>query len=94
MSKVIIPKSLTSIGDSAFSLGLKLTEITLQNSVTSIGRRAFYGCSALLKINFNGTSVQWNAITKGEEWYYTNGANGNPNLVVVCENGKIYYTSK
>ena len=94
MSKVIIPKSLTSIGDSAFSLCLKLTEITLQNSVTSIGRRAFYGCSALLKINFNGTSVQWNAITKGEEWYYTNGANGNPNLVVVCENGKIYYTSK
>ena len=40
----IIPNSVTSIGDHAFSLCSGLTSITIPNSVTSIGESAFYGC--------------------------------------------------
>ena len=43
-------KTVTSIGDSAFSGRSSLTTIELPDSVTSIGDRAFRGCSALTSI--------------------------------------------
>ena len=42
--KTIIPNSVTSIGEGAFS-GCSLTSLTIPNSVTSIGDFAFFGCS-------------------------------------------------
>ena len=42
--KTIIPNSVTSIGEGAFS-GCSLTSLTIPNSVTSIGDFAFSGCS-------------------------------------------------
>ena len=46
----IIPNSVTSIGNSAFSDCSSLTAITIPNSVTSIGENAFQGCSKLIAI--------------------------------------------
>ena len=46
----IIPESVTSIGDYAFSVCSSLTSITIPNSVTSIGDDAFYGCSGLTSV--------------------------------------------
>ena len=46
----IIPSSVTSIGDHAFSGCSSLTSITIPNSVTSIGDYAFSGCSGLTSI--------------------------------------------
>ena len=45
----VIPNSVTSIGNSAFS-GSALTSITIPNSVTSIGNEAFYNCKSLSSI--------------------------------------------
>ena len=49
---------MTSIGDSAFSF-CGLTEITIPDSVTSIGDNAFYNCSGLTEITIpdNVTSI-------------------------------------
>ena len=47
----VIPSSVTSIGDSAFSGCNSLTSISIPASVTSIGFSAFRGCSSLASIS-------------------------------------------
>ena len=57
ITSVIIPDSVTTIGDMAFFDCSLLTTVTLSNSVKTIGSAAFYGCSALTNINIP-SSVQ------------------------------------
>ena len=50
MSNVVIPNSVTSIGDSAFLDCCSLTDIVIPDGVTSIGDYAFLGCYSLTDI--------------------------------------------
>ena len=61
----VIPNSVTSIGDLAFSGCSGLTSITIPNSVTSIGDMAFSGCSGLTSITIPNsvTSIGYGAFT-------------------------------
>ena len=47
LSEIVIPSSVTSIGDSAFDTCSSLSEIVIPSSVTSIGDGAFSSCSSL-----------------------------------------------
>lgn len=49
----------TSIASSAFNKCVKLSGITIPNTVKEIGRNAFTGCKTLTNIYFDGTLLEW-----------------------------------
>ena len=61
-TSIILPDSVTSIGDYAFSNCSGLTSVTIPNSVTSIDSYAFAYCNSLTTVFYAGTEEQWNAI--------------------------------
>jgi hypothetical protein len=54
ISKVTIPNSVTGIRSECF-WGRSLTSVIIPNSVKSIGDMAFYACSDLTSVTFQGT---------------------------------------
>ena len=66
MKTIVIPDSVTSIGNLAFYGCSGLTSVTVGNSVTSIGDYAFYDCSALTSITLpdSVTSIGNSAINR------------------------------
>ena len=56
LTSVVIPNSVTSIGEKAFFCCDKLKSITIPLSVSSIGKSAFAGCTELTSIVWNPTS--------------------------------------
>ena len=75
---------LTYISDSVFAYCSSLTSIEIPTSVTNIGGGAFACCYSLESISFNGTTSEWNEISKGVLWnYYI------PATEVSCTDGKV-----
>ena len=60
---LVIPNSVTSIGEYAFRGCRGLTSVTIPNSVTSIDYEAFYGCSGLTSVTIGNsvTSIGYDA---------------------------------
>ncbi|MCI8327358.1 MAG: leucine-rich repeat protein [Lachnospiraceae bacterium] len=60
LTKIVMPKSVTSIADGIFQGSSELKEIVIPEEVTSIGEGAFYGCKGLTKINIpkNITNIE------------------------------------
>ena len=57
IGEVIIPESVTIIGDYAFSGCSGITSVTIPSSVTSIGDFAFAGCSSLTSITIPSSAT-------------------------------------
>lgn len=57
-----IPRGVVTIDSNAFEDCTSLASVTIPRSVTEIGYRAFYNCSPNLKIQYDGTKAQWEAI--------------------------------
>ena len=65
VTDLIIPESVSSIGQYAFYGCSGLTNLTIPNSVTSIGNRAFMGCSSLTSV-----IIPNSVTTIGERTFY------------------------
>ena len=66
ITNLVIPNSVTSIVDYAFSGCSGLTSVTIPNSVTSIGKEAFRYCSGLTSVTIGSgvTSIGLNAFDR------------------------------
>lgn len=64
LTSVTIPSTVTTIGDKAFRYCENLKTVNIPNSVKNINDQAFFNCSALTDINFDGTTAEWQGITK------------------------------
>ena len=85
---LIVPDSVTSIGNYAFSGCGRLASITIPDSVTSIGEDAFSDCNRLISITIgNGVTKIGNDAFNGTAWY-----NSQPNGLVYA--GKVAYKYK
>lgn len=51
LKTIILPETLTTIGNSAFAMCQNLREINIPNSVTTLGRWMFEGCASLEEVN-------------------------------------------
>ena len=69
ITDLVIPGSVTSIGDYAFEYCYNLTSVTIPGSVTSIGERAFYDCDSLVSVTIG------NGVTSIGEYAFTNCSN-------------------
>ena len=84
LTSITISNGVTSIGSKAFYNCIDLTSVTIPNSVMSIGAQVFLLCKKLTSITFNGTTAQWNAISKTTSWNYETG-----NYTIHCTDGDI-----
>ena len=73
-----------NIGEHAFRDCRCLKNITIPDSVTSIGDWAFDECSGLTDITYHGTMSQWRAIEKASDW-----DKGTPDYKVHCTDGVL-----
>ena len=62
LTSIVIPDSVTSIGEYAFSYCKMLTSIVIGKNVTVIGEGAFYNCTDLTAVYYKGDETQWNRI--------------------------------
>ncbi len=86
----IIPNSVTSIGEGAFSGCKRLTRIEIPNNMTSIGDYAFTGCSGLTSIEIPNsvTSIGKSAFNIVKNVLYSGSATGSP-WGALNVNGKV-----
>lgn len=70
LTSISIENSCKVIGSNALDYCSSAKEIIIPDSVIHIDRYAFYGCSSLTEITFNGTVEQWNNVTKHSDWCY------------------------
>ena len=89
LKSIIMPDSITSIGNNACDSCRTLESVVIGSGVKSIESQAFADCTTLTSITFNGTVAQWNAIEKciEDEFYKWN--YNTPATYVQCSDGTV-----
>ena len=72
------------VGQTALANCEALTKVTLPAGVTVLAEGALQHCEKLVNIQFQGTSEDWNNVSKGYLWDYETG-----NYTVTCSDGTV-----
>lgn len=84
LESIVIPDSITEIGEYAFSRCQALKFIVLPKSLTRIENSAFVNCVQLERIEYKGSCQEWNKISKGDSW-----KNNVKATHVICLDGQV-----
>lgn len=84
ITSLVIPDTVTVIGENAFWDCDCLTSVTIGSGVTAIESYAFYACTYLSEVIFNGTVEQWNAIEIGVYVF-----DDTPVTKIICSDGEV-----
>lgn len=84
LKNIDLPESLTNIGQDAFRGCSCISNIYIPEGVICISNNAFWGCYDLESITFEGTTAQWNAMSKGSDWNFNV-----PATEVICSDGTV-----
>jgi hypothetical protein len=87
ITEIVIPNTMTEIGAYTFEYWDWAESVVIPEGVTRIGEHAFYCCSNLVSIAFEGTIAEWNAIEKGNSWN-----DDVPVTEVICSDGMVSLT--
>ena len=67
-----------------FQMDNSLVSVTLPVSLTGIPSSCFYESNNLSTINYSGTTAQWEALPKDDDWN-----SGIAATQVICSNGSV-----
>ena len=84
LTSLTLPNSVITIGYCAFASCSSLTSMTIPSSVTSIGIDVFYQCENLTSIIYQGTTIEWLMLEKGDYWNIMTGS-----YVIHCTDGDL-----
>ena len=87
---VDLPDNLVSISKMLFYGCDSLETLFIPNYVISIGQQAFYECRHLHNITYNGTSAEWESISKGVNWNTHTGKDRNSAVQIQCTDTNLY----
>lgn len=88
-SELIIPEkiggvTITAIGKEAFAGHTSIKTVYIPKTINEIGDKAFSGCSALTKIVYGGSVMEWTtSVAKATQW------NQNTGSYQICCNNRI-----
>ena len=68
LTKLTIPKGVTSIGKWAFLRCKSLTKLELPSTITKIEAGAFQECDGIAAVHFAGTMAEWQAMDRASDW--------------------------
>lgn len=84
LKSIAIPAGVEKIGKYTFYSCKDLTSIVVSENIISIENHALGYCLSLNNITYNGTKVQWEAISKGTDWDVSAGT-----YTIHCTDGDI-----
>lgn len=85
LESLTLPDGITKLPADFAKWCKSLRSVTIPSSVSEIGDAAFAYCDSLTSITFKGTTEEWNAVTKDNDWAF----NSNSLKSVICTNGTI-----
>ena len=81
---VIVPEGVETMAGGVFQMDNSLVSVTLPVSLTGIPSSCFYESNNLSTINYSGTTAQWEALPKDDDWN-----SGIAATQVICSNGSV-----
>ena len=81
VTEVLLPYSLTTIENGAFTYSQKLSKVVLRSALKVLGERAFKGCKSLKTIDFSDSYIEFNDNTNSS-WYVFDGCDNLSEIIL------------